>query len=517
MKETPTEERLEKGTDGSLPELSNGKPAQQSDKQQPSITTKGNQPKTAAPDAQHSPISSSQPKPAQPASGQTDPSPTTQHSPPSPPRRTRWGRKRGPYTRREKVIIWSAAVVAIVALLPLVASLLLQNPQSQQAQHPVVSPTGTAVSIGAPRILDPERREALFIDQMIAHMTLDEELGQMIMVEWDEGGAFNHDLQYMLTNQHAGGIILYTFNNNIQTRPQVTALTAAIQAHAQIPLLISIDQEGGNVNRLDPITGPRPSAREIGATNDPNRAYQQGVSDGQILKQLGINDNLAPDVDVQSLSDATFDASSMVGFEYRMYGNTPGKVSTFAGAYLNGLQDQGVLGTLKHWPGLGADTVDPHEALPTLLSSQQELNLVNFAPYRTLIAQGNVDMIMSTHELVPAYDKSLPATLSPVLINQVLRQQLGYQGVVITDGLYMKAISDHWTLAQAAVLAVLAGNDILLGPYNIQTIQNVLDALHAAVTNGQITKARIDLSMQRILALKIKYGLITVPTNFGQN
>jgi beta-N-acetylhexosaminidase len=440
--------------------------------------------------------------------------PNTPANPSHQPPRQNWMRYKWKNSTLIEKCIFVIALVALLIASPILGtSLASQLTPHQQAQITPIPTLPLNKVTGVNRVLDPERREALFIDQMIKHMTLDEELGQMIMVEWDEGGVFNNDLQYMLVNQHAGGIILYTFNNNIQTQPQVTALTAAIQAHANIPLLISIDQEGGNVNRLDPITGPRPSAREIGATNDPNVAYKQGVSDGQILKQLGINENLAPDVDVQNLSDAVFNASSMVGFEYRMYGTTPDKVASFAGAYLNGLQDQGVIGTLKHWPGLGADIVDPHDALPTLESSQTELNNVDFAPYRTLLAEGNVDMIMSTHELVPAYDKNLPATLSPILIDQVLRQQLGYQGVVITDGLYMKAISQHWSLPQAAVLAVQAGNDILLGPYNTQGVQSVLDALHAAITNGQITKARIDLSVERILALKIKYGMIAVPGN----
>jgi beta-N-acetylhexosaminidase len=429
-----------------------------------------------------------------------------------PPTRTLFGLKQGMYTRKETILILSLLAVIVVAALPLGAYLAMQVSQRQQTP---ISATPIKKGAGAaPRQLDPDRRAAAYIDQLISQMSLDEELGQMIMVEWDEGGVLNSDLQYMLQNEHAGGIILYTFNDNIQTRPQVTALTTAIQADAKIPLLISIDQEGGEVNRLDPITGPRPSARDIGASNDPNTAYQQGISDGQILKQLGFNENLAPDVDVQSLSDSVFNASSMVGFEYRMYGSTPGKVADFAGAYLKGLQEQGVVGTLKHWPGLGADTVDPHDTLPTLNSSQQEMNSVNFAPYRTLLAQGNVDMIMSTHELVPAYDKTYPATLSPILINEVLRDQLGFQGVVITDGLYMKAISDNWSLTQAAVLAVEAGNDILLGPYNVQGVQDVINALHAAVTSGQITKARIDLSLQRILALKAKYGLLKIPAQF---
>ncbi|GEM_PF-168027 len=431
-----------------------------------------------------------------------------------PLRRKRWAITFTEYNRTKRLVVGVLLVIIVLGATVVGASLTLNLTARQQAQ---ATATQTAIIVAATdpsRIQDPERREALFIDQMIAHMSLDEELGQMIMVEWDEGGTFNNDLQEMLVNQHAGGIILYTFNGNIQTRSQVTALTAAIQAHAKIPVLISIDQEGGEVNRLDPITGPRPSARDIGATNDPNVAEQQGESDGQVLKQLGFNVNLAPDVDVQALSDATFNASSMAGFEYRMYGTTPDKVTTFAGAYLEGLQDQGIIGTLKHWPGLGADTVDPHDALPTIQSSQDELNSVNFAPFRSLIAQGNVDMIMSTHILVPSYDKTYPATLSPILINQVLRGDLGYQGVVITDGLYMRAISQHWTLSQAAVLAVEAGNDILLGPYNTQGVQGVLNALSAAVKNGQISKARIDLSVERILALKIKYGMITVPANF---
>jgi beta-N-acetylhexosaminidase len=401
------------------------------------------------------------------------------------------------------------SLVALVGALSLGAYALLQLSQAQQQAS--LAPVATNGAGALPKQLDPDRRIAQYIDQMISKMTLDEELGQMIMVEWDEGGTFNGDLQYMVDNEHAGGIILYTFNNNIQTRPQVTALTAAIQDHAKIPLLISIDQEGGEVNRLDPITGPRPSARDIGTTNNPNAAYQQGKSDGKILKELGFNVNLAPDVDVQHLSDSVFNASTMVGFEYRMYGSDPKTVASFAGAYLNGLQDQNVIGTLKHWPGLGADTVDPHDALPTLNSSKTELNSVDFAPYKTLLAEGNVDMIMSTHELVPAYDKTYPATLSSVLIDQVLRGELGYQGVVITDGLYMQAISQHWSLTQAAVLAVKAGNDILLGPYNTQGVQSVIDALHAAVSSGQISKARIDLSVQRILALKIKYGMIKIP------
>ncbi len=422
-------------------------------------------------------------------------------APARPPRRERLDRRRSPYSRPEKVIIWSLLIVAFVAALPIGAYLALKLSERQQGPAAGVTPTATVGVAPPPKALDPERREALFIDQMIRRMSLDEELGQMMIVEFS-GSTFNDDLQYMLVNQHAGGTILY--GSNVQNAAQLAALDAASQAHASIPLFISTDQEGGLVNRLLPITGPRPSAQAIGASNDPNSAYEQGVADGQMLKQLGINLNLAPVVDVQTVSD------SATVLPTRMFGTTPQKVATFAGAYLTGLQEQGVIGVLKHWPGLGAATIDPHDALPIFTRSRQNLNNIDFAPYRTLLAQNKVDMIMSTHEVVTAYDPKMPASVSPIMIDQVLRHDLGYQGVVITDGLYMGALK-RWTVPQAAVLAVIAGNDLLLGPWKHDQVQQVLDALHAAINSGQITKARIDLSVERILALKIKYGLIHVP------
>jgi beta-N-acetylhexosaminidase len=394
-----------------------------------------------------------------------------------------------------------ALAAAVVASLPLGAYLALKVTERQQTPGVSPHPTATAVPTGIP---DPEKRAALFIDQMIARMSLDEELGQMLVGAF-YGPGLSSDLQDMIVQDHIGAVILY--GGNMLSVSQIQTLTAAIQDHAQIPLFISSDQEGGTVNRLLPITGPRPSAEEIGATNNPNLAYQQGVSDGRILRKLGINLNLAPVVDVQTVSDA------VSALPTRMYGTTPDKVTAFAGAYLFGLQSQGVVGSLKHWPGLGAATVDPHGGLPVLKRSQADLNKIDFAPYRTLIGQGAVDMILTTHELVPAYDANLPASISPIMIDQVLRQNLGYQGVIITDGLHMGALSNRWTAEQAAVLAVIAGDDMLLS-FVADEMPSVFNALHAAIKSGKITKARIDLSVKRILALKIKYGVIKIPASF---
>lgn len=350
--------------------------------------------------------------------------------------------------------------------------------------------------------LDPERQIAREVDHILSQMTLPEELGQLIVVAFN-GTTLNPDLRYMLTQQHAGGVMLYAYN--IAGYAQIQALDAVAQAQAQVPLFIATDQEGGLVNRLQSIVGPRPSALQIGNTNNPQNALNLGIEDGQVLHQIGVNVDLAPVVDVHSAPQTVIIT--------RMYGTTPEKVTAFAGAYLDGLQSQGVIACLKHWPGLGASPVDPHDALPVITRSQQELNDIDFAPYRALISQGNVNMIMSTHELITAYDDQLPSSLSPIMIDQVLRNDLGYQGVVITDGLYMSALA-HWSIAQAAVLALIAGNDLLLGPWNSYQVQQVLDALQAALASGQISKARIDQSVTRILTLKIKEGLIPVSPNW---
>ncbi len=412
--------------------------------------------------------------------------------------------KRPPCTRTQKLVLYSALLVILLASLPIGAYLLMKTAERQQAQVTAASAVRVAASIVAAPSLDPERKLARFITQIISKMSLDEELEQMIIVHFG-GHGYSSELQKMVAEQHVGGYILYEFN--IQTLAQTHALDSAAQADASLPLFVFTDQEGGVVNRLAPITGRRPSAEAMGATNNPEVAFQEGTSDAKYLTQMGVNVDLAPVVDVRTVSDG---ATIMPG---RMFGTTPEKVTTFAHAYMEGLQSQNIISSLKHWPGLGNATVDPHDRLPIFTRSRQDLNAIDFAPYRALIAQGNVDMIMSTHELVPAYDPNMPASVSPIMIDQVLRHDVGFQGVVITDALYMGGLSYRWSMPQAAVLAVIAGNDLLMGPGNAAQVQQMVHALHAAVDSGQISKARIDLSVERILALKVKYGLLKLPGN----
>jgi beta-N-acetylhexosaminidase len=191
-----------------------------------------------------------------------------------------------------------------------------------------------------------------------------------------------------------------------------------------------------------------------------------------------------------------------------MFGRDPNTVATYAGAYLSGLQQNSVTGCLKHFPGLGAITSDPHVGLPTVNRSLAGLENIDLAPYKLMIQKNHPAMIMSTDVLIPAIDPSLPAELSQKTINDLLRNQLGYNGVVITDGLYMHGISDRWTLSQAAVLSILAGDDLVEGPYSANQVADVVTALKQAMQQGKLTMGRINQSVERILLMKVQYGII---------
>jgi beta-N-acetylhexosaminidase len=213
-----------------------------------------------------------------------------------------------------------------------------------------------------------------------------------------------------------------------------------------------------------------------------------------------MNADLAPVVDVHTVNPPIL--------ETRMFGSDPQTVAAYAGAFLDGLQENGIAGCLKHFPGLGAITSDPHSGLPVVNRSMTELEKIDLAPYRLLISQEHPAMIMATDVLMPAIDPTLPAELSPKAIDGILRGELGYNGVVITDGLYMSGISDQWTLSQATVLAVEAGDDLIEGPFTPDQVSAVVSALKQALQQGQLSMERIDQSVQRILLMKMQYGII---------
>lgn len=337
--------------------------------------------------------------------------------------------------------------------------------------------------------------------RIVQGMTLEQKLGQMVIVEF-YGATLNADLINMIQGNRVGGVLIENQNGNAQTRDQLITLNKAMQGQAHIPLFISTDYEGGIVNELRRITGERPSEASIGATGNPQVAYNAGHSAAADLTSLGLNVNFMPIVDVLTNPNNP-------GLPMRTFGSDPTLVTNMGRAYLKGLADGGVIGCLKHFPGLGSASIDPHFSLPHMDRSVATLNAVDFVPYRTLINEGIVPMVMVTHILNPQLDPNLPTSLSPNVVTKLLREQLNFKGVIISDTLWMGGISNTYNLAQAAVLAVKAGTDLLLGPRGLADTQHMLFGLRQAVMNGQISINEINASVQRILEMKLHYKILT--------
>ena len=336
----------------------------------------------------------------------------------------------------------------------------------------------------------------------VSHMTLDEELGQLIMVEYADT-RYSSDLDTMINKLHAGGVIMYEFQMN--TFDQTKQDIAEMQQRSNIPLLISTDEEGGQyVHRLSHIYGYRMSATDIYNTANPQVATQQGHKAAHDLLALGINENLAPDVDVNLVN----------GYDMvtRTFGNTPQSVISYAGAYMKALQGDGVVACIKHYPGLGDATPDAHTTLPIVNRTRDQIYSVELAPFKAFIQSPdkllNPGMIMPTDVLMPAIDPVYPAELSHIFMTDILRKQFGYDGVVLTDALYMQGITQKWNMYQAAVMALNVGNDMLLGPTGADQMLATIDAMKAALQNGTLSKARVDEAATRIIALKMQDHLM---------
>jgi beta-N-acetylhexosaminidase len=360
--------------------------------------------------------------------------------------------------------------------------------------------TNLLSSIGNQQTTTPKQ----YIDTIIRHMTLDQKLGQMMLVQFI-GSNFSLDLNTMLNQYYIGSVLLLTGNHNIVNKVQLTNLTQQIQNSSTLPVAISLDQEGGVVDRLADLDGPRPSAADIAATGDPTQASKAGEQDARDLSLYGINLQLAPVVDVGT-------PYSLLQRQGRTFGKDADTVTKLAGAYLQGLQkSRKVLGTLKHFPGLGSSTADPHRGLPILSRTQTQLDQIDWAPYRNLISQGLAQAVMVTHEIVTAIDSTTPASLSSKIVTGVLRDQMGFQGVIMTDSLTMEGVSAFYTTKQAAVLAVEAGSDIIMGADTPSTVATMIQGIKDAINTGEINEQRIDESVSRVLMMKYQMGLLTVP------
>jgi beta-N-acetylhexosaminidase len=334
----------------------------------------------------------------------------------------------------------------------------------------------------------------------LSRMTLDQKLGQLFMVEY-WGYSYSDDLETMIHDQYAGGVIVY--GSQMNTFDQARSDIAHMQKKAWMPLLISADEEGGFVERVMNIYGHRPGALQTYETGKVENAAKLGHSITHDLQALGINTDLAPDVDVPIV---------MGPDQYlRTWGYTPQSVIQWGGTYLRAIQGDGEIACLKHFPGLGAASTDAHTGLPVVNRTQDQLYSTEMAPFKYFIQSKNKlenpGMIMTTDVLMPAVDPNMPAELSSPFVTGILRHEFGYNGVVITDALYMLGISKKWSLPEAVVLSIEAGNDMILGVRDSFDLSTSIAALKQAISDGAISMARIDESVARIIALKMQYHL----------
>lgn len=342
----------------------------------------------------------------------------------------------------------------------------------------------------------------VYAEQILAYMSLKEKVGQLIMVGI-KGTTINPQTQKLISELKLGGIILYS--HNVTDPYQVKTFTASIQNVAKenrvIPLFIAVDQEGGSVVRIRKHTQALPAAMVIGATRSSQFSFLSGKFTAQMLSGMGINMNLAPVLDIN-----TTEHNAVIGV--RSYGSDPSLVSQLGMWYIEGLQSRGVIATAKHFPGHGDTPIDSHYALPVLNKKLEDLEDFHFIPFRKAIDNG-LDAIMTAHISIPSLDPSgLPTTFSYNLLTNVVRDKLHFGGIIITDDLEMKSIRDQYGIGQAALKAILAGADVVMVGWSDDKKHEVFNTLYEAVQSGKLTEERIDESLKRIIALKLKRGFL---------
>ncbi|OWR27379.1 beta-N-acetylhexosaminidase [Saccharibacillus sp. O23] len=333
-------------------------------------------------------------------------------------------------------------------------------------------------------------------DDLLAGMTLDQKIGQMVIAGL-EGTSLREADRALIRDYGVGGVIFYA--DNIRSAAQTKQFAAEVRAanpRGDLPLFVSVDQEGGRVARLKGVDKV-PTAAAIGAKNDPAYARSIGEQLGEQLRSQGFNLDYAPVLDVNSNPD-----NPVIGD--RSFGSDANRVSKIALPVMEGLESKQIIPVVKHFPGHGDTSVDSHIALPVVNKSLAQLEKLELIPFKKAIADG-ADVVMIAHILLPKLDGKYPSSMSKAVITDLLRGKLGFEGVVMTDDMTMGAIAENYGLGDAAVRSVQAGSDIVLVAHGADNAIETIRAIKKAVESGQISEQRIDESAARIVALKQKY------------
>lgn len=343
-------------------------------------------------------------------------------------------------------------------------------------------------TMGAETLLPPDTE---WVEKTLKGMSIEEKVGQMIITWY-------HPIvsEELISEFHLGGF----FVSGIDALSLARA-TNVLQKQSRIPLFFAADYESG-IGDSTPGGTDLPSNMALGATGDPDLAYQCGRVTAIEARAVGVHYDFSPVVDVN-----VEPANPIIST--RSYGDDPALVSRMACAYIKGLQEHGVLATAKHFPGHGATRADSHRTMPVVLRDRDEIERIDLAPYAAAIKTADVASVMSAHLWMPALDPAPgPATVSPKIMTGLLRDHLGFKGLLVSDSYGMRGITDHYSDEDAAVLGVKAGLDIVLTP---RVVEKAVKAILEAIERGEISTERIDASVRRILSAKTRLGLHKQP------
>ena len=358
---------------------------------------------------------------------------------------------------------------------------------SDDKPNPTQTPAPTLES-------DPGQVEEAQYREILNTMTLDEKLGQLLVVGYES----DNQAEKMIREHKVGGIVL--FSRNFDDFDQLYHITEQLNEYNQaspLPLWIALDEEGGTVTRLPSGKTPIPDAREVGSHGDVELTETVGWIIGREMAAAGTNLDFAPVVDIVDNPENTFMLK-------RSYGSTPKEVSEHGTAFLRGLQRIGVQGCAKHFPGHGDTAVDSHLDMPVIHSSLEEWKEKDAIPFQSMIDAG-VEMIMVGHLAFPQIDpSSLPASMSSVFLQEQLRNRMGFEGLIITDDIEMQGYPQGEGRKEAVITSFLAGIDLFAVGHTPQVQLDVLEALKEGIETGRITEERIDESLMRIIKTKAR-------------
>lgn len=343
-----------------------------------------------------------------------------------------------------------------------------------------------------------------------AQVDIEEVIGQMLLVGFRGFEITTNNFIYRDIVQHKiGGVVLYdrdvilgTSERNIKSADQIRKLVSQLQTLGNGNLLIAIDQEGGRVNRLKTAYGfpPTVSAQYLGNLNNPDSTFIYTCKMAETIASLNLNVNFAPVVDVN-----VNPLNPVIGGIERSFSSNPYSVITHAGKYIMAHRKNNILTCLKHFPGHGSSQTDSHLGFTDVTNTWTASELI---PYQELVKQGMVDMVMTAHIFNGKLDSIYPATLSKNIITGLLRKEIGFEGVVITDDMQMKAITDHFGLDKAVERTIEAGVDIILFSNNTGYDTEIVSKVHTIIKNllasGRITEQRLLQSYYRVMRLKMK-------------